>query len=121
MNIPYAGGGVLASSVGMDKILMKDVYRANNIPVVKYIWFYRREWEENREKVLADVEAEIGYPIFVKPANLGSSIGINKAKDKEGLIEAIDIAVNYDRKIIIEKAVENPREINCAVLGYDEN
>jgi len=120
MNIPYAGGGVLASSVGMDKILMKDVYRANNIPVVKYIWFYRREWEENREKVLADVEAEIGYPIFVKPANLGSSIGINKAKDKEGLIEAIDIAVNYDRKIIIEKAVENPREINCAVLGYDE-
>ena len=120
MNIPYAGGGVLASSVGMDKILMKDVYRANDIPVVEYTWFYRTDWEDNREKVLADIEAELGYPTFVKPANLGSSIGITKAKDKEGLIEAIEVAVNYDRKIIVEKAVQNPREINCAVMGYDE-
>jgi D-alanine-D-alanine ligase len=119
MNIPYIGGGVLASSVGMDKILMKDVYRAYNIPVVDYIWFYRTDWEENRDKVIADIEGKLGYPTFVKPANLGSSIGINKAKDREGLIKAIEIAVNYDRKIIIEKAVENPREINCAVLGYD--
>ena len=97
----FTCGGVLASSVGMDKILMKDVYRANNIPVVKYIWFI----EENGKKIekgIKDVEAEIGYPIFVKPANLAPVLH-KQAKDKEGLIEAIDIAVNYDRKIIIEK------------------
>lgn len=119
MNIPYVGGGVLGSSVGMDKILMKDVYRAYNIPVVDYMWFYRTDWENNNDKVIADIEEKLGYPTFVKPANLGSSIGISKAKDKEGLIKAIEVAVNYDRKIIIEKAVENPREINCAVMGYD--
>ncbi|WFA10195.1 D-alanine--D-alanine ligase family protein [Tissierella sp. Yu-01] len=119
MNIPYVGGGVLGSSVGMDKILMKDVYRAYNIPVVDYTWFYRTDWEVNKDKVIADIEEKLGYPTFVKPANLGSSIGISKAKDKEGLIKAIEIAVNYDRKIIIEKAVESPREINCAVMGYD--
>lgn len=120
MNIPYVGGGVLASSVGMDKILMKDVYKSYNIPIVDYTWFYRSSWEADRDKVISDIEGKIDYPVFVKPANLGSSIGINKAKDKEGLISAIEIAVNYDRKIIIEKAVENPREINCAVMGYDK-
>lgn len=120
MNIPYVGGGVLASSVGMDKILMKDVYKSYNIPVVDYTWFYRSDWEKNREEVIADIEAKLGYPTFVKPANLGSSIGINKAKDRDSLISSIEVAVNYDRKIIIEKAVENPREINCAVMGYDK-
>lgn len=120
VNIPYVGGGVLASSVGMDKILMKDVYRAYNIPVVEYTWFYRSDWENNRDSVLADIEEKLGYPTFVKPANLGSSIGITKAKDRDGLIHSIEIAVNYDRKIIIEKAVEEPREINCAVMGYDK-
>lgn len=120
MNIPYAGGGVLASSVGMDKILMKDVYKANGIPVVDYHWFYRSNWKMDNEKIIADIEEKLAYPLFVKPANLGSSIGINIAKDREGLIEAIEVAVAYDRKIIIEKAVENPREINCAVMGYDE-
>ncbi len=119
MNIPYVGGGVLASSVGMDKILMKDVYKSYNIPVVDYTWFYRTDWEKNRDKVINDIEEALGYPTFVKPANLGSSIGISKAKDREGLISAIEIAINYDRKIIIEKAVESPREINCAVMGYD--
>lgn len=120
MNIPYVGGGVLCSSVGMDKILMKDVYKSYDIPVVDYMWFYRTSWENDKDKVISNIEEKIGYPIFVKPANLGSSIGINKAKDRESLLSAIEIAVNYDRKIIIEKAVENPREINCAVMGYDE-
>lgn len=120
MNIPYVGGGVLASSVGMDKILMKDVYKSYNIPVVDYTWFYRSDWERDRDKVIADIEEKLGYPTFVKPANLGSSIGINKAKDRDGLISSIEVAINYDRKIIIEKAVENPREINCAVMGYDK-
>lgn len=120
MNIPYVGGGVLASSVGMDKILMKDVYKSYGIPIVDYTWFYRSDWEKNRDKVINDIEETLGYPTFVKPANLGSSIGISKAKDREGLIESIEVAINYDRKIIIEKAVENPREINCAVMGYDK-
>jgi D-alanine-D-alanine ligase len=120
MNIPYVGGGVLASSVGMDKILMKDVYRAYNIPVVDYMWFYRTNWENNKDKIIADIEEKLGYPVFVKPANLGSSIGIGKARDRDGLINSIEVAANYDRKIIIEKAVEEPREINCAVMGFDK-
>jgi D-alanine-D-alanine ligase len=120
MNIPYVGGGVLASSVGMDKILMKDVFKSNGLPIVDYLWFYRSRWEDDKEGIINDIEKTLGYPIFVKPANLGSSIGISKAKDRDSLIHAIEIAIRYDRKIIIEKAVENPREINCAVMGYDD-
>lgn len=120
MDIPYTGCGVLASSVGMDKILMKDVYRSYGMPIVKYHWFYRSNWKKNRDIIIDEIKGKLEYPMFVKPANLGSSIGINIAKNQEDLIEAIEIAVNYDRKIIIEQAVTNPREINCAVLGYDE-
>ena len=111
MDIPYVGGGVLASSVGMDKVLMKDVYKANGLPIVDYTWFYRSNWKKDKDSIIKNIEAKLSYPLFVKPANLGSSIGISKAKDKQGLIEAIEIAINYDRKIIIEKAVESPREI----------
>lgn len=120
LDLPYAGAGVLASAVGMDKILMKDVYKSNNLPVVEYLWFYRTHWASNKDKVINDIEKELGYPVFVKPANLGSSIGISKAKNREMLRLAIEIAASYDRKLIIEKAVESPREINCAVMGYDE-
>lgn len=120
MNIPYVGSNVLASSVGMDKILMKDVFKANNLPVVDYTWFYRSNWIENREYVIEKVEKELSYPLFIKPANLGSSVGISKAIDRNTLISGVEIAIRYDRKIIIEKAVENPREINCAVMGFDE-
>lgn len=117
-NIPYAGAGVLGSSLGMDKIVMKDVFRANGIPVVDYIWFFRTEYDKNKAGVLERVERELGYPVFVKPSNLGSSIGISKAKDRMGLEKALDIAKNYDKRIIVERAVENPREINCAAMGY---
>jgi D-alanine-D-alanine ligase len=120
LDLPYAGAGVLASAVGMDKILMKDVYKSNNLPVVEYLWLYRTHWASNKDKVINDIEKELGYPVFVKPANLGSSIGISKAKNREMLQLAIEIAASYDRKLIIEKAVESPREINCAVMGYDE-
>lgn len=120
MDIPYVGGSVLSSSVGMDKILMKDVFKANSLPIVDYYWFYRSKWNINKEEILNNIEEQLGYPVFVKPANLGSSIGINIAKDRDGLEESIEVAISYDRKIIIEKAVSNPREINCAVLGYDE-
>jgi D-alanine-D-alanine ligase len=105
--------------VGMDKILMKDVYKANNIPVVDFIWFYRSEWKDDKEKTMDNIENKLGYPVFVKPSNLGSSIGISKAKNREMLSDALEVATSYDRKIIVEKAVENPREINCAVMGYD--
>lgn len=121
MDIPYIGCGVLGSAVGMDKILMKDVYKANGLPIVDYTWFYRSKWIKDKEIVIKDIEEKLSYPLFVKPANLGSSIGITKAKDRDGLIFAIEVAIKYDRKIIIEQAVETPREINCAVLGYDED
>lgn len=120
IDIPYVGAGVLGSSVGMDKILMKDVYKANGLPIVDYYWFYRTRWEREKDLVIEEIEDKLSYPLFVKPANLGSSIGISKAKDKEGLIKSIEVAINYDRKIIVEQAVEKPREINCAVMGYDE-
>ena len=120
MDIPYVGCGVLGSSVGMDKVLMKDVYKANGLPIVDYTWFYRSKWLKDKEIIINQVEEKLTYPMFVKPANLGSSIGISKAKDRDGLILAIEIAIKYDRKIIIEKAVENLREINCAVMGFDE-
>ena len=119
MDIPYVGCGVLGSSVGMDKILMKDVYKANGLPVVDYTWFYRAKWFKDKDEIIKNIETKLSYPLFVKPANLGSSIGISKAKDQKGLIDAIEVAIKYDRKIIVEKAVENLREINCAVMGFD--
>ena len=121
MNVPYVGSNVLASSVGMDKILMKDVFKSNNLPIVDYTWFYRSKWIENREEILEEIENKLKYPLFIKPANLGSSVGISKAIDRNSLINGVEIAIRYDRKIIVEKAIENPREINCAVIGYDEN
>ncbi len=120
MNIPYAGCGILASSVGMDKILMKDVFKSHELPIVDYVWFYRRNWSENKDEVIERVEKELGYPVIVKPSNLGSSVGISRADDRDKLIDAIEVAVRYDRKILIEKAVVNLREINCSVLGYDD-
>ncbi|WP_352418962.1 D-alanine--D-alanine ligase family protein [Proteiniborus sp.] len=121
VDIPYTGAGVMASAVGMDKITMKDVFRAHGLPIVDYTWFFRKKWFTHKEVIINEVEQNLGYPVFVKPANLGSSVGITKAKDKKELIDSIEIAIRYDRKIIVEKSVENPREINCAVMGYDDN
>lgn len=120
MGVPYTGGDVLASSIGMDKVLMKDVYKQNNIPTVNYVWFYRDEWKTRKDELIESIE-KLQYPLMVKPSNLGSSIGINKAKDRETLLNAIEIAINYDEKILIEEAVENLREINCAVIGRNHD
>jgi len=120
-NIPYSSSGVLGSSVGMDKILMKKVFEAHNLPVLPYTYFIRDEWKENREKVVAKIEELITYPMFVKPSNLGSSIGISKAKDKAGLIDAIEIAIQYDSRVIVEKGVQNLIEINCSALGFGDD
>ncbi|MTI46954.1 MAG: D-alanine--D-alanine ligase [Firmicutes bacterium] len=119
-NIPFVGAGVLASSVGMDKVLMKDVFKSYNLPMVEYMWFFRRRWLEERDSIIKEVEEKLSYPVFVKPANLGSSVGITKAKDTNELIAAIEIAIRYDRKIIIEQGIDKPREINIAVMGYDD-
>ena len=121
LNIPYTSGGVLASSVGMDKILMKDVYKSYNLPIVDYTWFFRKKWYDDKKAVLDDIESKLKYPLFIKPSNLGSSVGITKATDRASLEESIEVAVDYDRKIIVEEGVVDPREINCAVLGYDDN
>lgn len=118
--IPYAFGSVLCSAVGMDKVIMKKVFQSYNLPIVDYIWFYRSSYEENKVKYIEEAE-KIGYPLIVKPANLGSSVGINKARNLDELLFAIDVAKSYDRKIIVEKCLENVREINCAVIGYENN
>ncbi len=117
-NIPYVGGGVLASSCGMDKTVMKILFREAGLPICRHIWFLRSDWESKPEHVLRETERLLGYPCFVKPANLGSSVGVSRASDEESLTAAIDLAAEYDRKIVIEEALEM-REIECAVIGND--
>ena len=116
--VPYAFGSVLSSAVGMDKIIMKKVFQSCGLPVVDYTCFYRSSFVENKDKYLETAEG-IGYPLIVKPANLGSSVGISKANNLDELLFAVDVAMSYDRKIIIEKCIEDVREINCAVMGYE--
>jgi D-alanine-D-alanine ligase len=118
-NIPYVGAGVLASAVGMDKGVMKILFVARGLTVCKYHVILRHEWQADRDKAAAELEKALKYPMFVKPANLGSSVGISKAKDAAGLREAMTLAGSFDRKIVIEAAVTDAREIECAVLGND--
>ena len=119
--IPYTSSGVLSAAVGMDKIMMKKVFEANYIPVLPYTFFLRKEWEKDREQVLFQIESKLEYPMFIKPSNLGSSIGISKAKNKEQLITAIEIAVEYDERIVVEHGIENLTEVNCSALGRADN
>ena len=118
-DIPYVGCGVLASSCGMDKVTMKSLFVQAGLPICKHIWFLRSQWRSNPEKILRNVKGNLGLPCFVKPANLGSSVGVSRATDKKTLAEAIDLAAEYDRKIIVEEEVVG-REIECAILGNDE-
>jgi D-alanine-D-alanine ligase len=117
--IPYIGCGVLASSCGMDKVAMKSLFRDAGLPLCKYIWLLRSDWERDPASILRRIKREIGFPCFVKPANLGSSVGVSKAIDKSSLEKAIDLAARYDRKIMVEEGLD-AREIECAVLGNDE-
>ncbi|QJD84796.1 D-alanine--D-alanine ligase [Cohnella herbarum] len=116
--LPYVGAGVLASSVGMDKVAMKTMFAQAGLPQVGYRHFIRFQWNKDRESVLANVE-ELGYPCFVKPANLGSSVGVSKARNREELVAAIEEALRYDRKVIVEEFVD-AREIEVSVLGNDD-
>jgi D-alanine-D-alanine ligase len=118
-DVPYVGCGVLASSCGMDKVTMKMLFREAGLPICKHIWFLRAEWERERAALLGRAARALGFPCFVKPANLGSSVGVSKATDRRTLADAIDLAARYDRKIIIEEGLD-AREIECAVLGNDE-
>ncbi len=119
-NIPYVGAPVLASALGMDKAVAKQVFAARGLPLADYLVVLRREWMAAPAPVIARVTEQLGYPVFVKPANLGSSVGISKAKSEATLPAAIDVAAEFDRKIVIEAAVPNAREIEIAVLGNDE-
>ncbi|MGH9348465.1 MAG: D-alanine--D-alanine ligase family protein [Vicinamibacterales bacterium] len=119
-SVPYVGAGVLGSAVGMDKAIMKQLFAAQGFPLVKHVVTLRREWDRDPAGVQARVARELGYPVFVKPANLGSSVGISKARNDQELAAAVRLAADFDRKIVIEAAVPNAREIECAVLGNDE-
>jgi D-alanine-D-alanine ligase len=118
--VPYVGCGVLASSLGMDKIASKQLFVAYGLPIAPFQEVKRSFWDADPEQVLVGLEAALGYPMFVKPANLGSSIGISKAQGRAELRAALSEAAHYDRRLIIEKAVPHAREIECSVLGNDE-
>ncbi|MDV6378506.1 D-alanine--D-alanine ligase [Sporosarcina sp. GW1-11] len=118
LNIPYAGNGVLASSAGMDKVIMKQLFAQAGLAQVEYVHFIRSAWRQDAQKLLDQAEQKLAYPMFVKPANLGSSVGISKAQDRESLQQAIELALKFDRKIIIEQGI-TAREIEMAVLGND--
>jgi D-alanine-D-alanine ligase len=122
-DIPYVGAGVLGSAAGMDKDVMKSLFRAGGLPIVKHITVLRSEWEANPRKVQKLIESKVKYPMFVKPANLGSSVGISKARERKELGPAMEEAAKFDRKIVIEQGVggkkQKAREIECSVLGND--
>ncbi len=119
LGLPYVGAGVLSSAVSMDKVFMKRAFAAVGLPQVAYTSYLRSAWKRDPDGIIADVEAKIGYPCFVKPANLGSSVGISKAKDRASLERAFALACRYDRKVIVEQGLD-VRECEVAVLGNEE-
>ncbi|PRS11982.1 D-alanine--D-alanine ligase [Bacillus paralicheniformis] len=119
LNVPYVGNGVLASSAGMDKVVMKHLFAQAGLDQAKYVSFVKKTWSHSKEESYDQVEAELGYPCFVKPANLGSSVGISKCRNREELDQAFELAFQYDRKIVVEEGVIG-REIELGVLGNDE-
>ena len=119
-NIPYVGAEVAASAISMDKDLMKIIFQQKGLPILKWMTIKRKEWQKDKEKILSSIRNGFEYPLFVKPTNLGSSVGITKVHKKEELEKAIDLASSYDRKVLIEEGLEEVREIECGVLGNDE-
>lgn len=119
-NIPYVGAGVMASAVGMDKTITKVVAQACGLPVADYAVVRKQQWTNNPSQILEQIVEQFDFPIFVKPAQLGSSVGVSRVMDQEHLGAAIKLAGNFDRKILIEAAVQNAREIECAVLGNNK-
>ena len=119
-NVAYVGSGVLGSAVSMDKAIAKSLFATNGLPIVKHKVMISTEWKNDRVNLLKEIEKSLRYPIFTKPANLGSSVGISKATDTDSLIEGIELAGRYDHKIVIEEAVVNAREFECGVIGNEQ-
>jgi len=118
-NIPYSSSGVGASAIGMDKVYMKQFFRGASFPILPDCWYLRHAWEKDREAVLNGIEEKLPYPVFVKPASLGSSIGVSRANDRKELEDALELAFDFDRKVLIEQGLNKPLELNCSVLGYN--
>lgn len=118
-SLPFVGCGTLASACGMDKVMMKALFKEAGLPICRYTWLLRSEWDRDPAKVTRRVGREIGFPNFVKPVNLGSSVGVSKASDQASFAKAVELAARYDRKIMVEELVD-AREIECAVMGNDE-
>lgn len=116
LDIPYTSSGVVGSATGMDKIIMKKIFSGMHLPVLPYIWFTKHDWKSKQKEWINKIHYTLDYPIFVKPANLGSSIGISMANNEKELINAIEIAVNYDKRILVEKGIEKAVEVNCSVV-----
>lgn len=117
LGIPYVGPDVLSSSIGMDKIMMRRILKEQNIQSLDYVAFYSLNYINDEEKYINEIETKIGYPVIVKPGNLGSSVGIKKAKNREALIEAIEFSMEFSDRIMVEKSIEKLKEINCSVIG----
>ena len=117
MGVTYIGPDIVASSVGMDKIMMKKILKASDVPVVDFVAFYALEYVRKEDELLKEIEEKLKYPVIVKPANLGSSVGISKANNRDELMESIENATQFSDRIIVEKAISKLREINCSVIG----
>jgi D-alanine-D-alanine ligase len=118
-DLPYVGSGVLGSALGMDKVAMKAVFLAHGLPVVDYQEVLRKHWQTQPEGIRKTLEARLAYPMFIKPANLGSSVGVSKAHNRAELIAGLDLAARFDRKLVVEAGID-AREIECAILGNDD-
>ncbi len=119
-NVPYTSTGVPGSAIGMDKIIMKQFFRGAGLPVLPGAAVTRREFKSSPGSVISKIRDEIGFPVFVKPANLGSSIGVSRADNEEELQDSLSLAFEYDRRVLVEKGLNQPIELNCSVLGYDD-
>lgn len=119
-NVPYTSTGIAGSAVGMDKIMMKQFFRGGGLPVLPGLSFSRKEYHDHAQSVIDVTGHELGYPVFVKPANLGSSIGVSRADNAAELADSLELAFEYDRRVLVEKGLNKPIELNCSVLGFDQ-
>ena len=120
IGVPFVGSNVLAAAVAQDKVIQKQVFEHSKLPITKYYWFYDSDYKDDQDKIVKEIAKEVKYPMIVKPATLGSSVGISSAKNKKELIDAIDEAIHYDYKIVVEEKVENLTEVNISVLDNYE-
>jgi len=118
-NVPYTSTGVSGSALGMDKIMMKQFFRGAGLPVLPGEWYTRSEFERDSERIVNEVADHLGFPVFVKPANLGSSIGVSRADDRDSLPDSLSLAFEFDRRVLVEKGLDQPIELNCSVCGFD--